>query len=393
MAAEIIRKLERYLLEDAELKRLLEQAIAQAAETVSDPFYNPSRDLSSFLNFLERGLTSLPWEVLDPEHVQLPNLFWRIDQAIGAFYFVFDQPLKELEGKGYFFPCLEYHEPMASWLNEYIARWGLFLDGADSWKEDYAQLLAAEEKFGLHTGEYEDSRNWHSFNEFFTRRLSSVSMRPIAESELVSPADAVPQGIWGIDENGTILAEDGVLIKTKKYCSIRDLLGRDSAYIHAFDGGTMTHTFLNLHNYHRYHFPVGGTIKELYKINGFSAPGGVIRFDPEKKIYYTEDYNTVGWQSLEVRGCIILETAFGPVAVLPIGMCQVASVNFRENLKPGMKVEKGEEMGFFRFGGSDIVILLPKDVEVRMLVEQENGEYPELRTGAPYACLSAAERR
>ena len=49
----------------------------------------------------------------------------------------------------------------------------------------------------------------------------------------------------------------------------------------------------------------------------------------------------------------------GMVAVLPIGMAQVSSVNL--TAEPGAELFKGEEFGFFAFGGSDIVMLFESD--------------------------------
>lgn len=44
-------------------------------------------------------------------------------------------------------------------------------------------------------------------------------------------------------------------------------------------------------------------------------------------------------------------------------MCQVSSVNFEEAIVPGTKVEKGDPLGFFLFGGSDIVMLFSEDLD------------------------------
>ena len=48
--------------------------------------------------------------------------------------------------------------------------------------------------------------------------------------------------------------------------------------------------------------------------------------------------------------------------VLPIGMSQISSVNFVDDVKVGDKVTKGQEMGWFLFGGSDIVYLFQNKV-------------------------------
>ena len=64
-----------------------------------------------------------------------------------------------------------------------------------------------------------------------------------------------------------------------------------------------------------------------------------------------------GYQFIQRRGCIIIDTE-GPnglVAVLPIGMFQVSSINL--SVKVGQSVKKGEEISWFQFGGSDVVLV------------------------------------
>jgi hypothetical protein len=73
---------------------------------------------------------------------------------------------------------------------------------------------------------------------------------------------------------------------------------------------------------------------------------------------YAFDPSSIGWQSLETRGCLILETEdYGLVALLPIGMTPVSSVNFEPTLKEDVRVRKGDMLGHFLFGGSDFVML------------------------------------
>ena len=49
------------------------------------------------------------------------------------------------------------------------------------------------------------------------------------------------------------------------------------------------------------------------------------------------------------------------VAVVPVGMSHVASVNLTH--RPGDPVAKGEEFGYFQFGGSDIIVLFQEGVD------------------------------
>jgi len=98
-------------------------------------------------------------------------------------------------------------------------------------------------------------------------------------------------------------------------------------------------------------------VKEVSIIPGSEVAGGYITWDPVNR-RYAFDPSSTGWQSLETRGVLILDTgAFGLVALVPIGMSPVSSVNFDPALKEGVRVHKGDRLGNFRFGGSDFVMV------------------------------------
>jgi phosphatidylserine decarboxylase len=148
-----------------------------------------------------------------------------------------------------------------------------------------------------------------------------------------------------------------VPIKSGTLTSIVKFLGEDSQYKNEFANGTMTHTFLDVQDYHRFHFPVSGIIREIRNIEDQDAAGGIVTWDATKQRYMF-DATVPGWQSIETRGCVIIETEnYGLVAVLPIGMSQICSVKFEDNIKVGTKVKKGDMLGCFLFGGSDIVMI------------------------------------
>lgn len=76
--------------------------------------------------------------------------------------------------------------------------------------------------------------------------------------------------------------------------------------------------------------------------------------------------------SLYRRALILIDSpVLGLVAVLPIGMAQVSSVEI--TVKPGQTVEKGEEISFFQFGGSDIIMIFQKDAKVK--IDQIKGKH------------------
>lgn len=388
---EITQDLIRMVEHNPELKTLLKKSILQAKRRNPDPDTNPVTDLESYYSFLDFCYRCMPWEITSTERNR--TLFQKIDQGMGLLYFVCEQPLEELEGKEYFHNSLVYHEPFRSWFIKFLAGSGQFLSTEASWCDEYYQIALQDPKFHLDDDTFEGPENWKSFNDFFARKLRDPARRPIAfledDSVVISPADAVPQGIWRIDDHsrviaGTIKEQAGITIKTGRLTDVSVLLS-GSAYAEAFTNGAMTHTMLDNNDYHRYHVPVSGTIREVMLIPQDDAPGGVITWDAEGKHYFEYYSDTFGWQSIETRGVVIIETdAGGLVAVVPVGMCQVSSVNFEESIVPGARVEKGDPLGYFLFGGSDIVMLFSEDLQFEMTAEKG----VHLLMGRPYGLLT-----
>ncbi len=360
--------------EDPELKHLMEESIDLAALNNPDKKTNPVRSLEEYYDFLDWSATCMPWNILDGQ--DLSDLYGSIDQSLDYFYYLLDQPLPELAGKGYYYPCLEYHEPVASWCKQYAKSWGAFLSTEESWNDEYYKLTRADESFGMNRGWYADSNIWSSFNDWFSRKLKSADQRPVSDSDIVSPADSTPQGIWEIDENSQI--DMGVQLKSTHFYDVEHIIGEDSEYEECFANGILTHTFLDVNDYHRYHFPVGGKILELRKIDALDAVGGLVAWDENEKRYVLYDENP-GWQSIETRDCLIMDTEYGLVAILPIAMSQVSSCNWEETVTVGATVEKGDPMGYFLFGGSDIVMIFQDGIELELASKEH------IFMGEPYA--------
>ena len=372
---------------DPGLMALMEKSIAAAAKINPDPDTNPVQSVEDLYEFIDWAVTCMPWNVLSD--AKYPTLYDHIDQGVDYFWFVVDQPLPELEGKGYYYPTLQYHEPIASWCRKYANAWGDFLSTEDSWNDLIYQRIKSDPSMNMQRGWYADTNIWHTFNEWFSRHLIDPSVRPIADCAVVSPADSTPQGIWLIDQDGNLVQKEGVNIKSANFTSIAMLIGPDSAYQDAFNGGTLSHTFLDVNDYHRYHFPVSGKIVELRKIPAANAAGGITVWNPDLKRYVLRDA-IPGWQMIETRDCVIIDTEeYGLVAVLPIGMSQICSCNWEEDLKVGSIVKKGDPMGYFLFGGSDIVMVFQSCVDVEFLCKAEGDDgYAHVLMGEPYAALT-----
>lgn len=74
-----------------------------------------------------------------------------------------------------------------------------------------------------------------------------------------------------------------------------------------------------------------------------------------------------------------MDTDYGLVAILPVAMSQVSSCNWEDTVHVGAEVKKGDPMGYFLFGGSDIVMIFQDSVSLE-LVSQEH-----VLMGEPYA--------
>lgn len=353
-----------------EIGNMLEVSIAKAKEINPDPKTNPVQNLSDYYNFIDSASELIPRDVLEnPSDLTRDQIL----QSICYFYFLVDQPLPELENKGLFDNTIQYYEPFSSWLRDFADTWGSFLDTGASWSPEIYQEFYNDPSYGLQKGWYESSSNWSTFNRFFSRYLESPNARPIASPNdtmvVVSPADSVPQGTWAIDNNSTIQVEDGLEVKLVHYYSVKDLLGNDSQYKDAFANGVLTHTFLNVNDYHRYHFAVGGTIKEKKKVVQNVALE--VAWNSTQNKY--DPIDSTGWQFSQTRGYVIVDTEkYGLVALIPMGMAQVSSVNFEDDVEVGATHEKGDMLGNFLFGGSDFVMLFQERAGFEMTATQGN---------------------
>ncbi len=381
------KELKGYLDSDPKLMAMMEKSIQKAKEINPDEDTNPVDNVDELYDLIDWNVKAMPWNVLT--NVKYPSVFESIDQSIDYLWFLLDQPLDELKGKGYYYPTLQYHEPISTWLRNYSDEWGEFLSTEESWNGEYYEAVKNDSQMNMKPEWYGDKNIWKTFNEWFSRSLIDPSARPISDNTVVAPADSTPQGVWDVDENGDLVQKEGVNIKSANFTSIAQLLGPDSKYKDEFKNGTLTHTFLNVNDYHRYHFPVSGTIMEVRKIKATNGVGGIIVWNPELKKYILED-SIPGWQMIETRDCVIIDTKeYGLVAVLPIGMSQICSCNWEDNVKVGAEVQKGDPMGYFLFGGSDIVMVFQSGVSVDMLCPKKSSVgYEHILMGEPYMELT-----
>lgn len=329
------------LIENISLRALLEQSLAQAAVANPHRETNPVRTVEEWCAYVERFARCMPWQGMDIG--EEASFFRRIDQNIGYFYFLLDQPLDALKDKGYIYPSLQYEPRVAAWLNDYNTAWGEWLSSPDSWNDSYYKLARSDARFELGTDRYESPEHWHCWNDFFARGLKAKLRDNVmtGSRNFLAPCD------------GEIAFSP---VKTASITNWLDLLG-DSPYRDAFAGGETTHIVLDVFDYHRFHAPCDGTVLECKTIEGIHAGGGVIIWDEEQGRYRYDQLGVTDFQMLETRGVLVMDTPdFGKIAMVAVGVQQVSSVQWTIRTPSAITIRQGNELGYFKFGGSDIVL-------------------------------------
>ncbi|MQY28029.1 phosphatidylserine decarboxylase [Nocardia aurantia] len=200
-----------------------------------------------------------------------------------------------------------------------------------------------------------------TFNDFFVRRLRP-GKRPVDAPEdgrvVVAPADGIVSMIvHDLTDTTRIPVKSATM-------NVRQLLG-GSDYADRFLGGTAVSCILLPDSYHRYHSPVAGEV-----IAATDHIGGCYYSDrdpPEPSGGHRFDYRHFDRFR---RGYVIIETPdpYGgnrpiTVGLVPVGLNSIASVQFRDKFTGPLPVPvaKGEELGWFRYGGSLTILLFEPD--------------------------------
>jgi len=383
----ITQELIKLMDKNPEIEDMLGKSLEEARKINPDMKTNPAQNPDLYYNYIDTASMLIPQQILDKPANLIRD---QILQSICYFYFLIDQPLDELKDKGLFKNSIQHYPPFSAWLRDFADTWGQYLDTEDSWNEKTFQQFYDDPQFGLQIEWYESPSNWKTFNRFFSKYLRTTCERPIgckdAPAIVVSPADSVPQGVWPIDENSNILCDNGLTVKLVTYYNVNDLLAKDSKYKDAFANGVLTHTFLNVFDYHRYHFAVGGTIKEKKIIQ--QNVSLEVAWSPEQGRYIPID--SIGWQFSQTRGYVIVKTKeYGLVALIPMGMAQVSSVNFEDDVRVGSTHKKGDMLGNFLFGGSDFIMLFQENAGFKIMVQKEEDKktYKHILMGVKYGVM------
>lgn len=286
----------------------------------------------------------------------LCHFYWLIDQEVN--------PKTTGHGKGN--KVVQNIPWFSDWLIAYANDWGGFLDTTESFSDEVMQSFIdnspkyAVEDSMIGNGLSKRPNNpsgWLTWNQFFARELNP-GLRPISSpsenSVVTSPADCTFKEHFDIDADSNI--KPICIKKTHTFANIKDLLA-GSPYADSFANGTFAHFFLSPFSYHRFHTPVAGVLKECRAVHGKAY----MDVNVKEGQFDAPDNSEGGYEFSQSRGIVVIDTANSPagdiglVAVIPIGMANVGSVQMIGQV--GNVFQKGDEFGYFLFGGSDIILL------------------------------------
>jgi len=258
-----------------------------------------------------------------------------------------DRKTKELKIENppaQFFLKFLYHNPFGKYTLLPIVKqkiiseiYGRFMDKSSSVKK----IAHFAKQFNIELSELEKKLDeFISFNDFFYRRLKTDA-RTI-EQGFVSPGDGRLIAFENINElkNFYVKGRDFTL---EKFLQNKNLANK-------YSQASLLILRLAPNDYHRFHFPYSGIPSKSTPIKGkynSVSPHAL-------KNYFTNVF------CQNKREYLILKTKDkNDILISPVGATMVGSII--ETYTPEKEAQKGDEMGYFKFGGSSIVILVDKD--------------------------------
>jgi len=192
------------------------------------------------------------------------------------------------------------------------------------------------EKYGINTDDFE-KKDYTSFNDFFTRRLAEQKCHACADKDaVISPADS---------KLLVFRITDDVKLNIKH--SVYDIgaLLRNEQQAECFSGGLCFVYRLTVDDYHRYCFAESGKVTLNRRIDGVLHTVSSLS---QKYSVYTENCREY---------CVIETEDIGNVIQMEVGAMLVGKILNSD----AQYAVKGEEKGFFSYGGSTIIILYGRD--------------------------------
>ena len=206
-------------------------------------------------------------------------------------------------------------------------------------------------------------QEFKNFNDFFTRKLKD-NARPVDTSLniVISPADGKIMAYADISNSDFIIK--GFRFDVSSFLD-------NPVLAQKYLEGTLIIIRLAPVDYHRFHFPVSGNLTPDKKIAGdyYSVNPFALRKKAEIFFLNKREYT------------IISNPLFGDVIMAEVGATMVGGI---VQTYKGNSAKKGEEKGYFKFGGSTVVLLFEKskiDIDKDILINTANGYETAIKMG------------
>lgn len=214
------------------------------------------------------------------------------------------------------------------------------------------------EQYGIDMSEcINEVNDFKSFNDFFTRKLKPEARRFEPDPGLLlSPGDGRIQAWRDID------IRNMVRIKGFSY-TLEELLS-DKELAQRYDGGICIILRLTPVDYHRFHFIDGGICSRSRPVKGFcySVNPKALNTIPE---LFCRNKREIS---------VLRSDNFNDITYVEVGATLAGSIV--QTYKPGTRVDRGDEKGYFKFGGSTCILFLEKNsaaVDERILLQTKMG--------------------
>lgn len=202
-----------------------------------------------------------------------------------------------------------------------------------------------------------------SWDDFFTRRFRP-GVRPVHHKYNDSIINSACEShVYRIAYN--VKERDCFWLKEQPY-SLAHMLGNEELASH-FVGGTVYQGFLSATKYHRWHSPINGTVRKIVHI-----PGTYYVESPAAGFTNSEGPDPAGANSSQAfittvatRVLVFIEAndpRIGLMVFVAVGMAEVSTCEV--TVKEDEKVEKGDQLGMFHFGGSTHCLIFHSRVKV-----------------------------
>lgn len=234
-----------------------------------------------------------------------------------------------------------------------------------------AFVLSFAEKNNIDLFDYEQ-RMFSSFNDFFTRKIKPGRRFVSKDDKLfVSPCDGKVSAYE--------LTNTGYFIIKNSVYSVESLL-RDKSLAKRYEGGLALVIRLSVDDYHRYIYPASGMKSHNRKIKGY-----LHTVNPVINNYYPV------YKENSREYCMIRTDNFGDIIQMEVGALMVGKIT-NHNTGVQKRVKRGEEKGYFEFGGSTIVLLVEKDkleLYPEFVKNTKEGYETKVRQGETLGCAEA----